>query len=89
MFGLLAPVISCAAFAEILSQAELCVKLSRPLVLGFGLRPECILAPEDLQSCCITEVEAEARLKVILEPDYNSVVLINLVSLGLYPPPLY
>ena len=65
MLGLLAHAISSAALAEIPSEAELCLKLSRPLVLGFGSRPECVLAPEDLQSCWITEVEAEVGLQII------------------------
>ena len=89
MSGLSALAISSAALAEIHSEAKFCLKLSRPLVLGFGSRAEGILGPEDLLSCCLTDIEAEVRLQIIPEPDYTRAVLITLVLLELHPPPLF
>ena len=86
--GLLAPAINSAALAEIPSEAKLCPKLSRPLVLEVGSRPEGVLGPEDLLRCCLTEAEAEVQLQIIPKPDCTRVVLVNLVLLELDPPPL-
>ena len=86
---LLAPAISSAALSEIPSEAKLCLKLSRPLVLGFCPRREGVPGPEDLLRCCLTEVEAEVRLQIIPEPDCTKVILANLVLLELHPPPLF
>ena len=60
--GLLAPAISSAALSEIPSDAKLCLKHSRPLVLRFCSRQEGVPGPEDLLRCYLTEVEAEVRL---------------------------
>ena len=86
--GLLASEITSAALAEIPSETKPCLKLSRPLVLGFGSQPEGVLDPEDVLRCCLTEVEAEVWLQIIPEPDCTRIVLANLVLLGLHPSPL-
>ena len=89
MPGLLELAISSAALSEIPCEAKLCLKLSRPLVLGFCSRREGVPDPEDLLKSCLTEVEAEVRLQIIPEPDCNKVVLASLVLLELHPPPLF
>ena len=71
------------------SEAKLFLKLSRPLVLEFCSRRESAPGPEDLLRCCLTEVEAEAWLQIIPEPDCTKVVLANVVLLEFYPPPLF
>ena len=62
--GLLALAISSTAFAEIPSEAKLCLKLSRSLVLGFGSRSEGILDPEDSLGCCLIEVTPDVSKTV-------------------------
>ena len=57
-------------------------------ILGFGTRPEGELKPEDSLKSCLSEVEAEVGLQIILEPDCTTVVLVNLELLELHQPPL-
>ena len=73
---------------EILSEANLWLTLSRPLILAFGTRPEGELEPEDSLKSCLSEVEAEVGLQIILEPDCTRVVLVNMELLELHQPPL-
>ena len=80
--------VSSAALVEILPEAKLWLKLSRALILGFGTRPEGELKPEDSLKSCLSEVEAEVGLQIILEPDCTRAVLVNLELLELHQPPL-